>query len=61
MMQLCDKCQNILSLQAFTTTKCEQCGAEIVTGHIPGYKICIKCSTSLNLCQQCGKPIEGEE
>lgn len=58
---ICDKCKNIICMRAFITTSCERCGKEIVTEHIPGYKICNECARYSGDCQQCGENIEDNE
>jgi len=60
-IMICDKCKNIICMQAFITTSCERCGKDIVTGHIPGYRICIECAKYSGDCQQCGENIEDNE
>ena len=45
--------------QAFTDWKCEKCG-EIYTHHntaVP--KVCKECSEKYNICEECGRPIDG--
>ncbi len=55
---ICEKCKKIIVLHAFTDTECEHCGDKIQTHHIPGYKICEKCSDKYIACQQCGLNIK---
>lgn len=55
---ICDKHKGTCVLQAFSWGKCEICGAEVVTPHIPCYKICPKCSKEENKCEWCGEVIE---
>lgn len=51
---LCNKCQNSLYGQAFTTTNCKKCDKTIVTGHIPGHVLCEECAGE-EYCEQCGE------
>lgn len=55
---ICDNCKRMICMQAFTNTKCEICETKIITGHMPGYKVCKKCAEKNNLCEQCGKKVK---
>ena len=43
---------------AMTVTKCEICGAKIITPHYPGGRVCPSCSVTQGLCEQCGEKLE---
>jgi len=55
---ICKKCERRIVLPAFSEGKCEECGKDVITTHIPCYKLCPECSEKLNKCEQCGEPIE---
>ena len=55
---ICDKHKGMIVLHAFSVDRCEVCGDEVVTPHIPCYKLCPVCSKELSRCQQCGELIE---
>lgn len=57
----CEKCLYSGYLQAFSTGKCKICNCDVVTPHIPAYAICEQHAKEYNLCQQCGKRLDGEE
>ena len=57
---ICEKHKGMCVLHAFSWGECEICGAEVVTPHIPCYKICPKCSKKQNKCEWCGELIEDE-
>ncbi len=61
MKLLCENCRHSVVISAFSTGKCKICKCEITTPHIPSYAICEKHSTEYNLCQQCGKRLDGED
>ena len=50
----CKKCNGMLVMNAFSYSKCENCGRDVVTPHMPSYKYCEDCADKLNACQQCG-------
>lgn len=54
---VCKKCSKMIVCNAFSNTNCDKCSTKIVTGHMPGYKVCKGCSEKHNICQQCGDTI----
>lgn len=42
---ICKRCERIGVLDAFCFSPCEICSEEIVTSHMPCYKLCDKCSS----------------
>ena len=50
----CKNCNGMLVMNAFSYSKCENCGCDVVTPHMPSYKYCEDCADKLNACQQCG-------
>lgn len=55
MSNICNKCSEAIVARAFSEGTCWICDKNIVTPHIPNYKICGKCAVENNLCKQCGK------
>jgi len=55
---LCNKCKEMIVMNAFSSSNCEICGRPINTPHIPAYRICEECSQYSGDCQQCGVNIE---
>ncbi|WP_105176884.1 hypothetical protein [Clostridium cagae] len=54
----CKKCEEMVTMSAFSYSNCERCGKAITTPHIPPYKICEECAKYSGDCQQCGENIE---
>lgn len=55
---VCEKCSSMVTLSAFSVGICDKCGCDIITPHIPSYKVCEKCAEKYGLCQQCGEKIQ---
>lgn len=55
---ICEKCEHIVCLSAFSYDKCIECGIGVTTPHIPCYKLCPECSAKLNKCEQCGGDVK---
>jgi len=51
---ICHRHKDMIVQHAFSEGKCEKCGENICTPHIPCNKICEKCSEENNLCEVCG-------
>lgn len=51
---ICDKCEKMIVLHAFSNGECIICNCEVVTGHIPCDKVCDECSKENNICKSCG-------
>lgn len=55
---LCDKCSNLVVMNAFCNSKCEICEKEFLSEMMPGYSICNDCITKYNklgihFCRRC--------
>jgi len=57
---VCKNCTGMLVLWAFSNGKCEKCGVDVVTSHIPCDKVCDSCSEQYEICKQCGEEKEDE-
>lgn len=53
---VCNQCERKIYEKTYSTCFCQRCGKSIKITHSGGYKYCFKCSNSLGVCQQCGKP-----
>ena len=51
----------MFSGQGFTDFTCALCGREDTWANTNTPKFCHECSKRLNLCQRCGKIMEGED
>jgi len=58
---LCEKHYDMGVLNALCKTSCKSCGIEFYSPHLPEQSICENCSEKYNLCQQCGKRLDGED
>jgi len=58
MTRICDKCKNMIVLNAISYGECHFCGKQIVCPHIPTYYACSECSTIHNCCEQCGTKLK---
>jgi hypothetical protein len=56
---ICNECKKgKVVMHAFSDGKCEHCGCDVVTPHIPCDKLCENCSEKNNSCRECGVKIE---
>ena len=57
-MKDCGSHNGMVVMHAFDNTNCEKCNGKIVTEHMPGNKVCSKCSDEHGLCAVCGEEIK---
>lgn len=55
---ICNHCEGMIVMNAFSFSECRHCGKEVVTPHIPSYEYCEACADKLNKCIQCGGSVE---